>query len=71
MGAWNDGTIRLVIPNPSDPALPGTTSVAYTGGQGGLLSLMRASDGYVYVSNGLFTGSFPFFSSSIFRVIPH
>jgi glucose/arabinose dehydrogenase len=66
MAAWNDGTIRLVIPNASDPALPGTTSVAYTGGQGGLLSLMRASDGYVYVSNGLFTGT-----SSIFRVIPH
>lgn len=38
------GTIRLVTTG-------GTTSVAYPGGVGGLLSLMRASDGYVYASN--------------------
>ena len=61
MAAWNDGTIRLVIPNATDPDLPGTSSVAYTGGQGGLLSLMLGSDGFVYVSNG----------SGIFRVIAH
>lgn len=61
MAAWNDGTIRLIIPNQSNPGLPGTTSVAYTGGTGGLLSLMLGSDGYVYVSNG----------DSILRVIPH
>ena len=61
MAAWNDGTIRLIVPNQSNPGLPGTTTVAYTGGVGGLLSLMLGSDGYVYVSNG----------DSIFRVIPH
>jgi glucose/arabinose dehydrogenase len=61
VAAWNDGTIRLVIPNGTNPDLPGTTSVAYTGGQGGLLSFMLGSDGYVYVSN----------SNSIFRVVPH
>jgi hypothetical protein len=37
----------------------GGTSVAYTGGQGGLLSFMLGSDGYVYVSN----------SNGIFRVV--
>jgi glucose/arabinose dehydrogenase len=51
VAAWIDGTIRLVIPNGRDPDLPGTTSVAYNGGEGGLLSLMLGSDGYVYVSN--------------------
>ena len=46
------GTIRLVT-------LTGTTSVAYPGGVGGLLSLMRASDGYVYAST----------ASGIYRVV--
>jgi glucose/arabinose dehydrogenase len=68
MAAWNDGTIRLVIPNASNPDQPGTTSVAYPGGQGGLLSFMLGMDGYIYVTNGLFV---PFNGSSIFRVIPH
>jgi glucose/arabinose dehydrogenase len=71
MAAWNDGTIRLVIPNASDPDQPGSTTVAYPGGQGGLLSFMLGTDGYIYVTNGLFSGTFPFNSSSIFRVIPH
>jgi glucose/arabinose dehydrogenase len=71
MAAWNDGTIRLVIPNASDPDQPGSTTVAFTGGQGGLLSFMLGSDGYIYVTNGLFSGTFPFNTSSIFRVIPH
>src|SRR5512146_795199 len=52
VAAWNDGTIRLVIPNASNPSLPGTSIVAYPGGQGGLVSMMRASDGYVYVTKG-------------------
>ncbi len=65
--AWNDGTIRLVIPNASNPALPGTTSVAYPGNVGGLVSMMLASDGYVYVTKG---GS-GFSDGAIFRVIPH
>ena len=68
VAAWIDGTIRLVIPNGTNPDLPGTTTVAYTGGQGGLLSFMLGSDGYVYVSNGIFT---PSNGSSIFRVVPH
>ena len=67
MAAWNDGTIRLVIPNAADPGLPGTTSVAYPGGQGGLVSLILASDGYVYVTKGG-TG---FGDGAIFKVVPH
>jgi aldose sugar dehydrogenase len=62
VGGFNDGTIRLVIANPSSPCGSGNTSVAYPGNVGGLISLMLASDGYVYVSsvNGV-----------IYRVIPH
>lgn len=67
VAAWNDGTIRLVIPNVSDPSLPGTSSVAYPGGQGGLVSMMLASDGFVYVSKGG-TGS-P--DGEIFQVVAH
>ena len=48
------GTIRLVTFN-------GTTSVAYPGGVGGLLSLTRASDGYVYATT----------ANSIYRIIPN
>lgn len=51
MAVYNDGTIRLVIPNPNDSNLPGTTSVAYPGGLGGLLSLMVGQDGYVYATS--------------------
>ena len=61
MAAWNDGTIRLVIPNGTNQDLPGTSSIAYPGGLGGLLSLMLGSDGYVYASN----------ANGIFRVVPH
>ena len=68
MAAFNDGTIRLVIPNASNPDQPGTTSVAYPGGQGGLVGMMLGSDGYVYVSNHNFN---VFDGSSIFRVVPH
>lgn len=67
VAAWNDGTIRLVIPNASNPSSPGTSSVAYPGGQGGLVSMMLASDGYVYVTKG---GS-GFSDGAIFRVVPH
>jgi hypothetical protein len=35
-------------------------SIAYNGGQGGLLSLMLGADGFVYVSN----------ASGIFKVVP-
>jgi glucose/arabinose dehydrogenase len=68
MASFNDGAIRLVIPNPSNPDQPGTTSVAFGGGQGGLVGIMLGNDGYVYVTNHNFS---TFNGSSIFRVIPH
>ena len=58
--AWNDGRIRRVILSGPDLTLLGSSSTAYTGGQGGLLSLMLGTDGYVYASNG----------SGIFKVVP-
>jgi len=67
VAVWNDGTIRLVIPNGTNPDQPGSTSVAFTGGQGGLVSMMLASDGYAYVSKGG-TGSS---DGIIFQVVPH
>ena len=68
MSSFNDGAIRLVIPNSANPDAPGTVSVAYPGGQGGLVGMMLGNDGYVYVSNHNFSS---FNGSSIFRVIPH
>ncbi len=67
MAAWNDGTIRLIIPDPGNPGHPGTTSVAYSGGVGGLVSLMLGSDGYVYVTKGGTGNS----DGAIYRVVPH
>jgi aldose sugar dehydrogenase len=58
--AWNDGRIRRVILSGPDLTLLGSSSTAYNGGQGGLLSLMLGADGFVYVSN----------TSSILRVVP-
>ncbi len=58
--AWNDGRIRRVILSGPDLTLLGSSSTAYNGGQGGLLSLMLGADGYVYVSN----------ASGIFKVVP-
>jgi aldose sugar dehydrogenase len=61
MAAWNDGTIRhVVLAGPGLNQLGGST-LAYAGGQGGLLSFMLGSDGYAYVSN----------DSRVFRVISH
>jgi glucose/arabinose dehydrogenase/chitodextrinase len=55
---YNTGRLhRLVLSGPALTQL-GSQSVAYNGGQGGLLDLIQAPDGYVYVSN----------SSGIFRV---
>jgi aldose sugar dehydrogenase len=68
MASFNDGAIRLVIPNAANPDQPGTASVAFPGGKGGLVGMMVGNDGYVYVTNhnfGTFNGS------SIFRVVPH
>jgi glucose/arabinose dehydrogenase len=58
--AWNDGRIRRVILSGPDLTLLGASSIAYNGGQGGLLSLMLGADGFVYVSN----------ASGIFKVVP-
>jgi glucose/arabinose dehydrogenase len=58
--AWNDGRIRRVILSGPDLTLLGSSSTAYNGGQGGLLSLMLGADGFVYVSN----------ASGIFKVVP-
>ena len=58
--AWNDGSIRRVILSGPDLTLLGSSSIAYNGGQGSLLSLMLGADGFVYVSN----------ASGIFKVVP-
>ena len=58
--AWNDGRIRRVILSGPDLTLLGSSSTAYNGGQGGLLSLMLGTDGFVYVSS----------ASAIFKVVP-
>lgn len=58
--AWNDGRIRRVVLSGADLTQLGSTSTAYNGGQGGLVSMMLGADGYVYVSN----------ANSIFRVTP-
>ncbi|MDX2251233.1 MAG: PQQ-dependent sugar dehydrogenase [Nitrospira sp.] len=68
VAAYIDGSIRLVVPNSLNPSGPGTTSVAYPGGEGGLVGMMLGNDGYVYVSNHDFNVQN---GSSIFRVIPH
>ena len=58
--AWNDGRIRRVVLSGADLTQLGSTSTAYGGGQGGLLSMMLGADGYVYVSN----------AGGIFKVVP-
>ncbi|NOS80492.1 MAG: hypothetical protein HOP32_02770 [Nitrospira sp.] len=58
--AWNDGRIRRMVLNGANLTGLGSSSTAFNGGQGGLLSLMLGTDGYVYVSN----------ASAIFRVVP-
>ena len=57
--AWNDGRIRRIILSGANLTSLGSSSTAYNGGNGGLLSLMLGSDGYVYVST----------ASAIFRVV--
>ena len=63
MAAYIGGSIHLVVPNGSNPDNPGTTSVVYSGGAGGLglLNLMLGTDGYVYATNG----------NAIYRVVPN
>lgn len=58
--AWNDGRIRRVMLSGADLTSLGSTSTAYNGGNGQLLSLMLGADGFVYVSN----------TNAIFKVVP-
>lgn len=57
---FNGGKIRRVVLSGADLTQLGTSSIAYNGGQGGLLSLMLGADGLVYVSN----------TNAIFKVAP-
>lgn len=57
---FNGGRIRRVVLSGSNLTQLGTSSIAYNGGNGFLLSLMRGADGYVYVST----------ASAIFRIVP-
>jgi hypothetical protein len=51
--------LALILSGPDLTQL-GTSSIAYNGGNGGLLSLMLGADGFVYVSN----------TNAIFKVVP-
>ena len=57
---FNGGKIRRVVLSGPDLTQLGTSSIAYNGGNGGLLSLMLGADGFVYVSN----------TNAIFKVVP-
>jgi glucose/arabinose dehydrogenase len=59
-GDFVGGGLRRVVLSGADLTQLGTSSLAYSGGKGGLLSLMLGSDGFVYVST--FGG--------IFKVVP-
>jgi glucose/arabinose dehydrogenase len=65
---FNGGKMRRVVLSGADLTQLGSSSIAYTGGQGSLLSLMLGADGFVYVSYG---GSPPQFNNgAIFKVVP-
>lgn len=57
---FNGGKIRRVVLSGADLTQLGTSSIAYNGGNGGLLSLMLGADGFVYASN----------TNAIFKVVP-
>jgi aldose sugar dehydrogenase len=57
---FNTGRMRRIVLSGPDLTLLGSSSTAYNGGQGGLLSLMLGADGFVYVSN----------TNAIFKVVP-
>ncbi len=57
---FNSGRMRRVVLSGADLTQLGASSIAYNGGQGGLLSLMLGADGFVYVSN----------TNAIFKVVP-
>ena len=56
---FKEGRIRRVILSGADLTKLGTSSIAYNGGNGNLLSLMLGADGFVYVSN----------TNTIFKVV--
>jgi glucose/arabinose dehydrogenase len=57
---FNTGRIRRVVLSGAGLSQLGSSSIAYNGGNGGLLSLMLGADGFVYVSN----------TNGIFKVVP-
>jgi glucose/arabinose dehydrogenase len=57
---FNGGKIRRVVLSGADLTQLGSSSIAYNGGNGNLLSLMLGADGFVYVSN----------TNAIFKVVP-
>jgi glucose/arabinose dehydrogenase len=57
---FNEGKIRRVVLAGGSLDQLGSSTIVYDGGNGGLLSLMLGTDGFVYVSS----------ASTIFRVIP-
>jgi hypothetical protein len=52
--------IRRIVLSGADRTHPDMSSIAYNGGNGGLLSLMLGADEFVYVSN----------TNAIFKVVP-
>lgn len=56
---FNSGRMRRVVLSGPDLTLLGSSSIAYNGGNGGLLSLMLGADGFAYVSN----------TNAIFKVV--
>ena len=57
---FNNGRIRRIVLSGADLTQLGSSSIAYNGGNGNLLSLMLGADGFVYVSN----------TNAIFKVVP-
>lgn len=57
---FNEGKVCRVVLSGADLTQLGTSSIAYNGGSGGLLSLMLGADGFVFVSN----------TNAIFKVVP-
>jgi glucose/arabinose dehydrogenase len=57
---FNGGKIRRVVLSGADLTQLGSSSIAYNGGNGNLLSLMLGADGFAYVSN----------TNAIFKVVP-
>jgi hypothetical protein len=57
---FNRSRIHHIVLSGADLTQLGTSSIAYNGGSGGLLSLILGADGFMYVSN----------TNAIFKVVP-